>query len=168
MTINGLIVPDYINYMSIHAAASVFPLLLPGKGFRVFLVRLLSGSARVSPSGFGEYRPRRLTQLTRQCRCAPSKSLSSNQQEKERSTPHFVCGPTGIRNCSTRAGTVCTPALFRVGPRTLRGVTPTSPRGLPANGRSRLDVYRGIQPTEVPGWHPGADSTSGNTSINAW
>ena len=84
----------------------MFPLLLPGKGFRVFLVRLLSGSARVSPSGFGEYRPRRLTQLTRQCRCAPSKSLSSNQQEKERSTPHFVCGPTGIRNCSTRASTV--------------------------------------------------------------
>ena len=170
MTINGLIVPDYINYMSIHAAASVLILAIPwpGRGrsfpaamldgvateavetaraplvteptqkragrypgnvfrlhpisrtgravcghipafsgrdiyradplachrfptppllcwpcaltrrrFRVFLGRLLSGSARVSPSGFGEYRPRRLTQLTRQCRCAPSKLLLS-------------------------------------------------------------------------------------------
>ena len=94
--------PDEQAY-SLHAC---WPCALTRRRFRVFLVRLLSGSARVSPSGFGEYRPRRLTQLTRQCRCAPSKSLSSNQQEKERSTPHFVCGPTGIRNCSTRASTV--------------------------------------------------------------
>ena len=30
MTINGLIVPDYINYMSIHAAASVLAPVLSG------------------------------------------------------------------------------------------------------------------------------------------
>ena len=38
----------------------------------------------------------------------------------------------------------------------------SSPRGLLAVVRYRPDVYRGIQPTEVPGWHPGAVSTSGN------
>ena len=130
---------------SISAAASVFPLLLPGKGFRVFLVRLLSGSARVSPSGFGEYRPRRLTQLTRQCRCAPSKSLSSNQQEKERSTPHFVCGPTGIRNCSTRASTVLHARALSCWP-------PYSP-GCHAYFPTRLTSERAFS-TCCVSWHP--------------
>ena len=32
MTINGLIVPDHINYMSIHAAASVLILAIPWPG----------------------------------------------------------------------------------------------------------------------------------------
>ena len=144
-----------------------WPCALTRRRFRVFLVRLLSGSARVSPSGFGEYRPRRLTQLTRQCRCAPSKSLSSNQQEKERSTPHFVCGPTGIRNCSTRASTVFHARALSCWPPYSPGCHACLPTRLTSDGRSRLDVYRGIQPTEVPGWHPGANSTSGNTSMNA-
>ena len=152
---------------SISAAASVFPLLLPGKGFRVFLVRLLSGSARVSPSGFGEYRPRRLTQLTRQCRCAPSNLCPATNRKKSDPRRILCVVRPGFGTAPHAPVQFCTPALFRVGPRALRGVTPTSPRGLPANGRSRLDVYRGIQPTEVPGWHPGANSTSGNTSMNA-
>ena len=38
MTINGLIVPDHINYMSIHAAASVLaPGLTPGRLSRISL-----------------------------------------------------------------------------------------------------------------------------------
>ena len=60
MTINGLIVPDYINYMSIHAAASVFPLLLPGKGFRVFLSPALTQPREILQQMHCNIKPPRL------------------------------------------------------------------------------------------------------------